>query len=401
MKTFKSLMGILLLLTVFTSCNKDDDTDFEEAEETVEEIEDPGKDIAGSIWIRSDNLFTELDLKDNQQINSFTTLDSYHCNEFNGVFICTQGEDNGTKTLLGKDTFNGEPLWSKDYVKDDDKYYQIGATWVYQNAVFIGYRAINTTTYHSTFYLDALNRETGDVYWTIELTDEVRKITSFQDQIIVELSLGSSTQEILSINPSTGHIDKRIPFTDRISKLIGTSSSIIAMTWSDSVVSFDADLNVNWTFNTGSPNVLGGYESGDQFIFYSRDQTVYSIDKNDGSLIWEHAYTGKYASAIDLSNDTVYLSYKEESSAIVTKTLDIFGGEELGSFTYPINEEWDSDYTKYYFFDKYLLLFNTVSSANKAHMVLINISAETLVWEQELNQTAYPSLIITPTDYPQ
>ncbi|MDO6519488.1 outer membrane protein assembly factor BamB family protein [Zobellia uliginosa] len=397
MKTFKSLLGILLVLIVMTSCNKDDDSNFEE----IEEIEDPVNDIVGSIWIRSDNLYTELDLKDYRQINSLTTLDSFHCNEFDGAFICTQGEYNGTKTLLRKGTFNGESMWSKDYVKDDDKYYEIGATWVYQSTVFIGYRAINTTTYHSTFYLDALDLETGDVYWTIELTDEVKKITSYQNKIVVELSLGSSTQEILSIDPGTGHIDKRIPFTDRISKLIGGSSSIIVMTWSNSVVSLDTDLNENWTFSTGSPNVLGGYESGDQFIFYSRDQTVYSIDKNDGSLIWEHAYTGKFPSAIGLSNDTVYLSYKEESSAIVTKTLDIFSGEELDSFTYPVNEEWDSDSTKYYFFDKHLLLFNTVSDHNKANITLINISANTLVWELELDQTAYPHLIITPTHFYQ
>lgn len=401
MKIFKSILGIFLLLSVFTNCKKNDDTDFVETEEITEETKDPVNDIAGSIWIRSDNLYTELDLNDNQQIDSFTTTAPFYCNESNGVFICTQGEYSGTKTLLRKGTINGEALWSKDYVEDGDKYFLIGATTVFQNTVLAGYRTIDTTTYSSIQYLEALNLETGDVLWTIELNNEVKKIIPYQDKIIVELSQGSSTQEILSIDPDNGNIDKRIPFSDRISKLVGTSSSIIAMTWSNSVVSLDADLNENWTFSTGSPNILGGYESGDQFIFYSRDEHVYSIDKNNGTLIWEHAYTGKFPSAINISNDMVFISYNELGSTIVTKTLDILSGEELYSFTYPVNEEWDSDSTTYYFFDNHLLLFNTVSSDNKAHIVLINISTETLVWEQELNQKAYPSLIITPTGYYQ
>ncbi len=382
------------MFIVIASCKKDDDSNFEE-------IEAPVENIVGSLWISSSNLFTELDLKDNRQINSLTTLDSFNCNEFDGVFICTQGEHSGTKTVMRKGTFNGELMWSKDYVKDSNKFYEIGATLVYKSTVFVSYMTINTTTFNTTHYLDALNIETGEVYWTIELNNEVKRMTLYQDKIITELSLGSSTQEILSIDPVGGNIDKRIPFTDRVSKLVGGSSSIIIMTWSNNVVSMDADLNENWTFNTGSPNILGGYESGNQFIFYSRDEKVYSINKDNGELIWEHSYSGKYPSAIDVSNDIVFISYKEERTAIVTKTLDIFSGEELDSFTYPITEEWNASSTKSYFFDDHLLLFNIVPANNKANIVLMNIPAKTLVWELELDQIAYPHLIITPSDFYQ
>ena len=394
MKTFKPLLVMLLVLFVTLSCKKDDDSNFEDPEAPIE-------NILGSLWISSSNLFTELDLKDNRQINSLTTLDSFKCNESDGVFICTQGEHSGTKTVLRKGTFNGELMWSKDYAKDSNKFYEIGATSVHKNTVLVSYRTVNSTTYNSNFYLDALNLETGDVRWTVELSNEVKRMTLYKNKIITELSLGSSTQEILSIDPVDGHIDKRIPFTDRVSKLVGGSSSIIIMTWSNNVVSMDADLNENWTFNTGSPNILGGYESGNQFIFYSRDEKVYSINKDDGELIWEHSYSGKYPSAINISDDTVFISYKEERTAIVTKTLDIFSGEEQDSFTYPITEEWNASSTKHYFFDDHLLLFNIVPDDNKANIVLMNIPAKTLVWELELDQIAYPHLIITPTDYYQ
>tara|TARA_R110001583_G_scaffold65184_1_gene188459 strand:- start:185 stop:1372 length:1188 start_codon:yes stop_codon:yes gene_type:complete len=395
MKTNKSLLGILIVLIVSISCKKDDDNSFDE-------IVEPTNNIVGSLWINNSNVFTELDLKDNQQINTFTTLSSFHCNEFNGTFICTQGEYTGTKTVQRKGSFNGDLMWSKDYVKDSERYFQINATAIHQNSILLSYRIVNATTYTSTYHLEALELDNGDVIWSIELGNEVKKFTPYKNKIITELSVGSSTVELLSINPDNGHIDTRIPFTDRISKLIGGASSILIMTWSNSIVSMDAELNVNWTFNTGSPNILGGYEIGNQFIFYSRDQTVYSIDKSEGDLIWNHTYTGKFPLAIDISNDTVFISHKEVGeSNIVTKTLDIFTGEELDSYSYMTAEEWSSSATKYYFFDNHLLLFNIVPDDNKANIALLNLSDKTLLWERELDQIAYPHLIITPTGYYQ
>ena len=81
MKTNKSLLGILIVLIVSISCKKDDDNSFDE-------IVEPTNNIVGSLWINNSNVFTELDLKDNQQINTFTTLSSFHCNEFELLIFC-------------------------------------------------------------------------------------------------------------------------------------------------------------------------------------------------------------------------------------------------------------------------------------------------------------------------
>ena len=378
-----------------SSCKKDDDPSFEQ-------ITEPANDIIGSFWVNNENDFTELDLKDNQEINAFTTLNSFRCTEFDGIFICTQGEHSGTKTVLRKGTFNGELQWSKEYISNSDYYHQINTTEVHQNTVYIGYQVVNTTSYRSTFHIDALNLSTGDVRWSIELVNGVKRLSSLEGQLIAELSIGSSTTELLSINSNDGHIDHRIPFTDRIGKLIDGDSSLFVMTWNKRVLSMDNQLNINWTFDTEAPNILGGLEAGDQFLFYSRDQNVYSLDKYTGSLLWRKTYTTNYPLAISTLNDKVYVSNRKESeSNIQIKTLDLFSGEELDSYAYETTKELNASSTKFYFFDQHLLLFEIVPDNNKANVVLINVKDKALVWEKELNPIAYSHLIITPTDYYQ
>ena len=393
MKCNKMIFGILAVLLGISSCKKYDDNSFEE-------ILDPINSIVGSFWMNSGNAFTELDLNDNQQNNAFTTLDSFRCSEFEGTFICMQGEHSGTKTLMRKGTFNGELLWPKEYVSDTEKYFLLNTTEIQQNTVFISYKIINSTSFNSTYHLEALNLDTGSVKWSIELVDNVQRITSLEDQIIAELSIVSSTTELLSIHIDDGHIDHRIPCTDRIGNLIGGSSSIFVMTWNNRIISMDHQLNFNWTFDTDSPNILGGFERGNQFLFYSRDETVYSIDTNTGSLLWKHAYFDDYPLAINTLNNKVYVSNRKAGeSNIQIKTLDLFSGEELDAYTYATNQELNASATKYFFFDQHLLLFNIAPDDNKATIALINISDKIVVWEKELDQVAYPHLIITPTGY--
>ncbi len=394
MKINKTLLGILAVLLISTSCKKDDDSSFEE-------ITDPINEVVGSLWINSGNNFTELDLKDAQEINSLTTLNSFRCNEFDGIFICTEGGFLDTKRLMRKGTFNGELIWSKEY-ESTENYYRLNKTEIHQNTVLLSYMIINSTTSISTYHIESLDLDTGNVNWSIELADEVKRITTYKNQLIAELSIGSSTKELLSINITNGHIDHRIPFTDRIGQLISGTSSIFVMTWNNSVVSFDENLIENWSFSTESPNILGGYENGNQFIFYSRDLSIYSIDKDSGNLIWKNTYMATFPLAIKTSNDKVYIAHKKEGeSNIQTKILDLFSGEELDSYTYITNEELNPSPTKYYFFDQHLLIFKIVPDDNKANIALINISDKILVWEKELGQVSYPHLIITPTAYYQ
>ncbi len=397
MKINKTLLGILAVLLIFTSCKKDDDSSFEE-------IMEPINEIVGSLWMSSGNTFTELDLKNTQEINALTTLDSFRCNEFDGIFICTEGGLSDTKRLMRKGTFNGELVWSKEYEKSTENYYRLNKTEIHQNTVLLSYNIIHTTTtppfniFNITYHIESLDLDTGNVNWSIELANEVKRITIYKNQLIAELSYGSSTKELLSINIANGHIDHRIPFTDRIGQLISGTSSIFVMTWNNSVVSFDENLNENWSFSTESPNILGGYESGNQFIFYSRDRSIYSIDKDNGNLIWKNTYMAAYPLAIKTENDKAYIAHKKEGeSNIQIKTLNLFSGEEIGSYAYTTNEELNPSSTKYYFFDQHLLIFNIVPEDNKANIALINISDKILVWEKELGQVAYPHLIITPT----
>jgi len=147
---------------------------------------------------------------------------------------------------------------------------------------------------------------------------------------------------------------------------------------------------------------MGGYESGNQFIFYSRDRSIYSIDKDNGNLIWKNTYMAAYPRAIKISNDKAYIAHqKEGESNIQIKILNLFSGEELDSYVYTTNEELNPAPTKYYFFDQHLLIFKIVPDDNKANITLINISDKIVVWEKEFGQVSYPHLIITPTGYYQ
>lgn len=392
---FDKIIYIAIISLLVINCKKDDDSSFEE-------ILEPTNEIVGSLWMSSGNTFSELDLKTNQEINSFTTLDSFQCTEFDGTFICTQGRSTDTKTLLRKGTFNGELLWTKEYVTDSEKYFNLYTTEVHQNMVLVSYAIVNSTTFNSTYHLEALDLVTGELQWSIELINQVKRLAKYKNQVIAELSYGSSTTELLSINTSDGNIDSRIPFTDRIGKLVGGTASIFVMTWGNSVISFDENLNENWVFNTDNPNILGGYEVGNQFLFYSRDQTVYSIDTSNGSLIWKRMYTGDYPLGISTLNDKVYISNREdEETSLQIKTLDLISGEELDSYTYSTSQELNTSDTKHYFFDQHLLLFEIAPSENNANITLINITDKTLVWKKDLDQVAYSHLIITPTGHYQ
>ena len=348
MKPNKMALGIMVLTLTIMGCKKDDDSSFED-------IVGPSNEIVGSLWLNSGNAFRELDLKDTQEINAFTTKDSYRCTEFNGVFICTEGDFSGTQKVMKKGTFNGELAWSKDYDKGAEQYYELSPGIVHKNNVVLSYKIVNTTTYNTTYYIESLNLDNGNMNWSIAVDNEVRNIKTYKDQVIAELSVGSSTIELLSIDGANGTIDNRIPFTDRIGKLMGGTSSIIAMTWNNEVISMDEQLNVNWTFETQGPNILGGYEVGNNFIFYSRDETVYNIDVGTGNLIWKHAYLGIYPLAINSEDNKVYISHRiEGESNIQVRTLDLFSGEEMDSYTYMTNNDLNPSSTKFYFFDQHL-----------------------------------------------
>ena len=188
MKVITKLNAILLIgLFISCCCKKDDDSTFNLTTE-------PTNDIEGNLWVQSENNFTELNLKDSQETNSFTTLNSFQCTEFDGKFICSQGSHSETKTLMQKGSFNGELIWKKDYVANSEHYYTLNAIEVHQNTVFVGHSIIDKNTYASTYYLEALDLDTGSVNWNIEVENEIKRITSLEGQIITELSIGSSTR---------------------------------------------------------------------------------------------------------------------------------------------------------------------------------------------------------------
>lgn len=389
MKFYKKILMALLVFTALYSCKKDDDS-------TSAPIIEPTNDIEGSFWVHSETEFTELNLQDAQETNSYTTLDTFECTEFDGVFICSQGAHSETKTLIRKNSFNGENVWTKDYAASTEHYYSLDAIEVHQSIVFISYSIIDKNTYASTYYLEALEMDTGNNIWRITLANGVRKMTSFEGQIILELAVGSSTVELLSINASTGNIDHRLPFTERIGRLKQGTSSIYVMTWNNNVISMDNELNFNWTFETDGPNLLGGIEVDNQFLFYSRDKTVYSLNKNNGTLIWKNSYLEDYPKGISIFNDKVYIRNVQEADNIKIKTLDLSSGEEIDSYTLENTELLDDYNTKFYSINQYLLIFKVMEFDNKSQVSLINIADKAVLWNEELNPIAYSHLIITP-----
>ena len=390
-KPFRNF-GIITILFIMGSCAKDDDH--------PQVFETPKIELDGSLWFNNNSDFTELDLKNGEETKSYTAAASYGCSIFNGIFICSEGEYSGTKTLSMKNDFDGSGIWTRDYISDAINYPELGPIAVDDNILFIGYTKINKTTYASTHHMDAVHKDTGDTAWTIDLPNEVKRLIAFNNRLIAELSVGSSTQELIVINSADGSITKRLPFTDRIGQLIAGSTSIFLMTWENEVISLDHNLSVNWTFTTGAPNLLGGYEIGNQFILYSRDNTVYSIDRNSGAQIWKKSYLEDYPLAIKISNDQLYIIHKKEGETDTKiKILNLQNGDELDQYTYTSQEELEPSATKYILFDQHLLLFKIIPSDNKALITLINVPEKKIVWEKPLDQVAYPSFVKTPSGY--
>lgn len=390
MKFYKKTLMALLVFTALYSCKKDDDS-------TSDSIIEPTNDIEGSFWVHSETEFTELNLQDAQETNSFTTLDTFECTEFNGEFICSQGAHSETKTLIRKNSFNGQNIWIKDYAANSEHYYTLDTIEVHQNAVFIGYSRTNTSSYISTYHLEALHIDTGTIIWSIELANGIERVSSLEGQIITQLSVGSSTIELLSINANTGNIDHRLPFTERIEKLIQGTSSIFVMTWNNNVISMDNELNFNWTFETDGANILGGIQADNQFLFYSRDKTVYSLNKNNGTLNWQKSYLEEYPLDISVSNEKVYISNTKEAENTKIRTLDLSSGEEIDSYTLENSEFIGDPSTKFYFINQYVLIFKIMPFDNKSQVTLINIADKALLWEKELNSITYPNLILPPS----
>ncbi len=388
MKFYKKTLTGLLIFTALFSCKKDDDS-------TSNFMQNATNAIEGSVWIQNETEFTELNIQDGLQTNSFTALGTFECIEFDDDFICYQGSHSETKTLIRKENFDGDNIWTKEYAATPELYYLLDTIEVYLNTVFIGYTIVDRNTYESTYYLEALDIDTSAIKWSLELTDNIKKTTSFEGQIILELAVGSSTVELLSINANTGSIDHRLPFTERIGRLKQGTSSIYVMTWNNNVISMDNELNFNWTFETDGPNLLGGIEVDNQFLFYSRDKTIYNLNKNNGSLNWQKDYLEDFPLGINVYNDAVYIRHYKEAENIEIKTLDLSSGEELDSYTLENSELLSSSDTEFYFINEYVLFFKLLPFDNKSHVSLINIEDKTLIWEKELNPINYPNLLLT------
>lgn len=371
---FSKIIYLTLVCLLIINCKKDDDQIMPQnnlEEEIVQEtilIPEGRIDIAGydamfTLNFNDGSLIQELPLSENKQ----TKTNGDNTFEFTTNSI--------KKTIVGSTASS----WIKEYPDVAGKSIRLDEASVAfsTNAIFIAYQILNAD-YSSEYFIEALDINNGDNLWKVEISHRT-EVFVYQNRLItIEYLNGSSPVNIQYRNIILGAVEVEKIFNERISQYSFHGDLIIANSWSNRVFALDRSLNTAWSFETGEENVSGSFISDNQFIFFSRDEHLYSLNANSGALNWKTRTLGRSKLGLHHIEKDIYIAQQTVLKTFTLSKVDADNGELKGTFDVPMSEDYYT--TKLTFHKDFLLVITSPTSDDNA----IGIEAKLLALEQSL-----------------
>jgi len=376
MKTNMMLLGIITIFVLgITSCKKDDDApDYEVLEENIfikgqATLMNLNKKII--VNLSDGNLLEETMLSNDKNIKK----DKEDIYEFSATSI---------KKINGAGTID----WVKEYPSEANRLNKLeeANTVFSENILYVSYKILDTNTYASDYYLEALDLENGNTNWKVNVGATTFPYLYKNRLITVQYPNGNSPTVFQYRNKVHGQVEVENTIDERINDYIFDGDLIIANSWSNKVFALDRSLHTVWSFNTDEENPGTGYINENQYLFFSRDQHIYSIDKNSGTLNWKTFMPERLALGIHQHDKYVYLGQQTGTKTLTLSKINNENGEVESTMETSMSEDYYT--TQLTFHKEYLLLITSPTSNERASEIearLYHLPNSQEIWSNHFN----------------
>lgn len=364
------ILIVFALSYLMFSCNNDDDQAL-----TLES----SFALAGATASISNTDLVTIDLETGNTIassNDYFVASILYADSFIGLFE-NRIVRSGTTDLAG------DQIWETIFATDPgfDRKNEESSLAIENGILYYTYSLINTTTFDSTNFIEAINLENGTILWTKEGSLEFKLLTILNNTLIA-VQESSPISLVTSRSLTDGSIINSWELLQRISHLIPGENEVIVMSWSDKIYSIQENLSINWIFDTNNSNVQRGAIIDNQFFFHSRDEFIYALNLQSGELNWSQQLPDLFISDFFTDENTVWSVTRDFSNnTFIFIELDINSGNILSNFNTPVLG--DTSEIEFLNFDDYLLI---VSDPDNGATItqLFNYKSQDFVWENEI-----------------
>lgn len=372
---FLSLISIVLIF--MNSCSKDDSADL-----NPESIVQPIK-LDGNLILTGSDESINIDLSNGSLLQETAVSSTGNIKEYNGAYYDFQ-----SNTIKKTSDLEGTILWEKEYLNEIERSYRIeeAESAFSETTLFVAYQILHNTTYQSQYFLEALDISDGNSLWKQEV--EGFTVPYFYENRLITTTYPNANANVIIQyrNKQLGDIIAEQTIDERINEFIFDGDLIYAASWNNRVLTLDRELNIEWSFETDGANPGIPIVLGNQFIFFSRDKYLYSLNKNTGALNWKTEMTDTSILGLGAFGNKVYISEQLTEYTLTTSVINTADGSIEKIFDKPMSESYYS--TRLKFYKDYLLLITSPSSDeydNQIKVELVYLPSTETLWSTLIN----------------
>lgn len=388
MKTFNTYKSVLfLMILIGWACSNDDNGTF-----PVGEIQEEIILLEGELVLTNTN-FTRtrellINLSDGALLGD-TTFDAPKKQ------VGHQGDFYVTKeNTISRETSSGALVWEREYPKSEiGNFSMVDANSALStDALFIQYARQDEITFERQYFLEALELTTGDTRWVQELSGDVESYPFIVDNRLL-LTPRNSFSPIRYYNAQTGVIEVENNFEDRVDpgRFVIANGTIMASSWRDRILALDENLNIAWTFSTSGTNAIKGILAGEDFVFPSRDENLYSLNQNTGELNWATPLPNRLTLGVHQHQDAIYVFQPRPDVPPQLLAIDLENGTVTA--TTPIATGATSiDDIRAGFVDGFMVVVSQLNDS-QSNIQLIHLATAETVWETTTDNIGFGTTI--------
>ncbi len=381
-------IGLLFYLAtsmLFISCSSDDSGPTQNPEPEIEVVA-PAPE--GEVVFTNTNSFrtrrVTLNLSDGALVEDSTLDEPQNLVEHQGANYTIK------KEAISRQESSGGTTWERLYPETDfNEFLLLDANVAFgADALFIQYAQIDLITFESRYFLEALELSTGTTRWIEELSLTVESYPFIIGNRLL-LTPRNSFDPIRYYNLQTGVVEADNSFVDRVDpgRFLDVNGTILASSWSNRILALDDNLDIAWTFNTGETNAIKGILFDEQFIFPSRDETLYSLNQSSGDLNWETPLSNRLTLGLHESQGQIYLFQPKIDSPPELLTINPENGMITNTFSI-VTGTTSIDDIQAAFFDEFMIVLSSVNDVED-NIQLIHLPTAEIVWEVTADNTGF------------
>ncbi len=372
MKTTKIFI-LLILPLLLLGCSKNDDN-------SIEPVEMEEQLPQGHAYIPTDSNTIMMDLADGSIQNLLSGTFQTPLVVGNSVYYVSEN------SLIKASAIGGAVEWEYEFPLlsgSDNRFDRSNITFI-DGFLYINFKNLDLTTFESTYYIQQISID-GIPGWTIFQTDTIRKLQSFNGNLITQEFIGPAYDIVVrKRDKNNGDVLNEYLNVEPVSKMYPAEDALIVVSQGNKIVSLNNSLTENWVHSTGLYNGVFGLVDQGNFIYYSYLGKVEAINLATGNLAWVIDFAYGSAKGLNKINGK-YLAITVNDTTLDLTTLNPTGGDVESTITLTLEPNNQFDDFGISVFDNYLLFVQKFNNPSPPDPIFTMATLDgTVLWTKAL-----------------